>query len=151
MANTNPDDSSKPVVQGAALLDQNQLELFKEFLKLQADEISLKRQQFEIDLQQHKDSHEIAKLSIDAQLRDRQSERVFKSKYSTKTYIFVGALVILFLCFGGYALYLGKEGVVKQIVETVVIAIGGVASGYAYCLKKTVGKNAKLPTDENED
>jgi len=91
-------------------------------------------------LEEQKNTHEISKLSIDAQLRDRQAERVYKSKTSTKTFIFIVVMVILFLCFSGYALFIGKEGIVKQMGETIVLVVGGVASGYAYCLKKTIGK-----------
>lgn len=145
-------ETEQPVaLQNAAPPDVKQLELFREFLKLQADEISLKRQRFEIDLQEQKNTHEISKLSIDAQLRDRQAERIYKSKTSTKTFIFIVVMVVLFLCFSGYALFIGKEGIVKQMGETVVLVVGGVASGYAYCLKKTVGKSQTTPAADDEE
>jgi hypothetical protein len=148
----NSDDPKKTIVPAAsAPFDVNQLELFKEFLKLQGDEISLKKQRFEIDRQEQSNSHEIAKLSIDAQIRDRQAQRVYKSKSATKTYFFIATIIVLFLAFAVFALYEGKESVVKEIVNTVVIAVGGVAGGYAFCLRKMIGKNPQINSIEDDE
>ena len=118
---------------------------------MQGDEISLKKQRFEIDRQEQSNSHEIAKLSIDAQIRDRQAQRVYKSKSATKTYFFIATIIVLFLAFAVFALYEGKESVVKEIVNTVVIAVGGVAGGYAFCLRKMIGKNPQINSIEDDE
>ena len=40
---------------------------------------------------------------------------------------------------------------VKEIVNTVVIAVGGVAGGYAFCLRKMIGKNPQINSIEDDE
>ena len=116
------------------VIDPNQLELFREFLKLQSDEIGLKKQQFELSSQEQRDGHEYAKLALTAQAADRSGVREHHGKQSNKAYLFIGFLVFVFLIFCGFCIHSGKEDFVKEIGQTLVMIVGSGAGGYAICL-----------------
>src|SRR5881397_151155 len=124
------DDQSPALKEKSNVIDPNQIELFKEFLKVQAEEIELKRQGFEIEIQSNKDSHEYAKLALQAQVRDREAERLHRYSHGTRTYWFIGGVIILLLLFAGFALYIDKEAVVKQLGEMIVVVLGAASGGY---------------------
>ena len=115
-------------------IDPNQLELFREFLKLQSDEIGLKKQQFELSSQEQRDGHEYAKLALNAQATDRNGVREHQGKQSNKAYLFIGFLVLIFLVFCGFCIHSGKEDIVKEMGQTLVMIVGSGAGGYAICL-----------------
>jgi len=54
------------------------IELFKEWVSVQKDEIGLKRKQLDVEESQVKLGHEYALKALEAQSRDRDSQRLFR-------------------------------------------------------------------------
>src|SRR6266849_7183844 len=104
-----PEGDELPVV------DQRQLELFKEWVSVQKEEIGLKtkelalrEKQLGVEESQVKLGHEYALKSLEAQSRDRDAQRVFRRKAMVWSLWFGVLLVVLLAAFSSYALSLGK-------------------------------------------
>jgi hypothetical protein len=135
---------SKPAV----IVDPAQMELFKEFMKLQSEELGLKRQEFDLSLQQQKDAHEMSKLSLGTQERDRLDSRKHHSRGCSKAYMFIGLLALLFLVFIGFCIHEGKEALVRELGQTVVMVVGGGAGGYVLCVSRMSKQSSKQDDSE---
>jgi hypothetical protein len=106
--------------------------LIQKFIDLQQKEMELRSSELILKKQQDDNSFEYAKLALDAQAKDRESERnnaktINKHRYYFASFI-IGGLFLLFI----YALYLGKDAIVTEIIDSIVkVGIGGIG-GYAW-------------------
>jgi hypothetical protein len=91
------------------VLDERQLELFKEWVSVQKGEIGLKSKQLElrekelaVEESQVKLGHEYALKALEAQSHDREAQRVFRRKVMVWSLWFGVLLVVLFAAFSFY-------------------------------------------------
>lgn len=106
------------------------------FLDLQHKEVELRKNELEFRKNSENNSYQVAIKNLDAVKEDRQSERVFQDKQSTKRYIFSGVMIFIFMALLAYAMYLGKEKMAYEILKTIAFLIAGGIGGYSWKLTK---------------
>jgi len=105
--------------------------LLKEFLDNQRKELELKGKQFELEKQKDDHAFEWTKNSLDAQIVDRDKERVFHLQGRRILYIFTTVLSALFIGLLIVALIMNKDQVAMEIIKAVIFISSGGAGGYA--------------------
>jgi hypothetical protein len=138
------------------LIDERQLELFKQFVSVQqnqidlkAKEIALREKELTVEDGNFQRSHEYAIKALDAQSRDRDAKRVLSKTVIKWSFLFGGALVVLFAIFSGFALYLGKIEMVKDIVLQ-VFGTGGIGAAMFFAARSFY-KNQTKPENDTEE
>jgi hypothetical protein len=123
------------------VVDPNQLELFKELISVQKEELGLRRQEHELSIQAQKDGHDYAKISLDAQVKDREGGRRHRQKVFVYTLCFIGFIVLVLLIFSAFAISAGKEAFVLEIAKLILAfvmgAMGGGGAGFVYGRRKS--------------
>jgi hypothetical protein len=137
------------------IVDERQLELFKEWVSVQKDEISLKakelalrEKQLGVEESQVKLGHEYALKSLEAQSLDRDSQRVFRRKVMLWSLWFGVLLVVMLAAFSFYALSLGKIEMVRDIMLQ-VFGTGGLGAA-AFFAARSFYRDRRHPTDDEE-
>jgi Flp pilus assembly protein TadB len=95
-------------------------------LSLQESRITLELKQADIQLKELDHNQKIADKSIDAQASDRKDERAVNKTVQMHRLIFAAFIVLIIVCLIVFALYLGKEAIVLDIVKVLC----GFAGGY---------------------
>jgi hypothetical protein len=138
------------------LVDERQLELFKEWVSVQKDEISLRakelalrEKQLGVEESQVKLGHEYALKSLEAQSLDRDGQRIFRRKVMLWSLWFGVLLVILLAAFSFYALSLGKIELVRDMMLQ-IFGTGGLGAA-AFFAARSFYRDRKHPPDEEED
>lgn len=106
--------------------------VLQKFIENQAEEIKLRAQEIELRRQTDKNSFEYAKLALEAQAKDLQSQRDTSKNSQTHQYFFITAITAITLVFILIALYFNKDQIVMEIIKAVIYFGGGGASGYVY-------------------
>jgi hypothetical protein len=136
------------------VIDERQLELFKQFVAIQKEELDLRGKQLGVrekeiavedsNLQRE---HEYALKALDAQSRDREADRQFRRKAILWSFRFGVLLVILLGLFCAYALYLGKLDMVKDITLQ-IFGTGGIGAAMFFAAR-SIYKGQKRPNDDD--
>jgi hypothetical protein len=105
----------------------------KRELELRAGELTLRAQEDE-----HSFKH--AEKMLEAQERDRASQRVYRLKSAKHLYWFVGALVLMVITFLAVLALMGKEQMAMEIFKAAAYLVTGVTGGVFY------GKAKSHPT-----
>lgn len=95
-------------------------------LSLQESRISLEIKQADIQLRELDHNQKIADKSIDAQAADRKDERAVNRSVQMHRLIFAAFVMVLLVAMIIYALAIGKEAIVLDIVKVLC----GFAGGY---------------------
>lgn len=130
------------------VIDERQLELFKQFIAIQKEEIDLKGKQLVVREKEIGTEHEYALKALDAQVRDLEADRQFRRKAIAWSFQFGVLLVLLLAIFCGYALWLNKLELVKDIMLQ-IFGTGGLA-GLAFFAARSFYKGRKSPGDESD-
>ena len=104
----------------------------------------IENRQREIELQKQTDDHnfEYAKLALNAQAEDSESERTHKSQQHTRNLIFIGLMTTALIGFLVYSLHTGKDQVALEIIKAAIFIASGGAGGYAWGVRKSQSKNS---------
>jgi hypothetical protein len=136
----------EPEEQKLPSIDERQLELFKEWVSVQKDEIGLKRKQLDVEESQVKLGHEYALKALEAQSRDRDSQRLFRRKVMAWSLWFGVFLVVLLAAFSSYALSLGKIEMVRDMMLQ-IFGTGGLGAA-AFFAARSFYRDRKHSGDE---
>lgn len=131
MANSQPEKINTPA----------SAELVKSILSNQTREIELRKQEEENKKQSLKYNYELAKQSLQAQIEDRKEQRAHQKvlwKWLMWFCVFMTFIISGFVC---WALYLGKENFLLEIIR--IIFYGG--SGF--CAGVSLNKFRKSDSD----
>ena len=106
-------------------------EMLVAFLDNQAKELELKNKELELQRLNQKNAFEYSHASLRSEAEDRAAQRLFVQKIRRETFVFIS--VISFAVFGllGYALSLGKDQIVMEVIRSVIFLLSGGAGGYA--------------------
>jgi hypothetical protein len=136
----------EPEEQKLPIIDERQLELFKEWVSVQKDEIGLKRKQLDVEESQVKLGHEYALKALEAQSRDRDSQRLLRRKVMAWSLWFGVFLVVLLAAFSSYALSLGKIEMVRDMMLQ-IFGTGGLGAA-AFFAARSFYRDRKHSGDE---
>jgi hypothetical protein len=95
-------------------------------LSLQESRITLELKQADIQLKELDHNQKIADKSIDAQASDRRDERAVNKTVQMHRLVFAAFIVMVTVALIVFALYIGKEAIVLDIVKVLC----GFAGGY---------------------
>lgn len=90
----------------------------------------------DIVLQQDMHQYEIAKLSIDANIRNQNEVRALMWANTKAGVLVVLSIIATIFVFFMYALSLGKDAFLSDIIKVMFGAFGGGGLGYAIGIKK---------------
>ena len=123
----NQPNNHKPKVQTPLSPDQ-----VEKLLINQEKELELRARELQLQSQQDNHSFQFAQAALEAQAKDRESDRIHQSKRSHLRYIFIGILVILVIFFLLAASYMNKDAMAMEVVKMVGVFLCGGGGGYAY-------------------
>lgn len=104
--------------------------LIVKFLSNQEQELLLRDRELAIEAQRDAHGFEYGKRAIELQAEDRKNARHWD--YQNKRLLFFGVGVCLVIIFGcvGFAMYLNKDDVAKEIVKGLIYVAAGALGGY---------------------
>lgn len=105
-------------------------DLIDKFLDIQQADLQLRTKQLAIDAQHEENNRIVAEKSIEANVQDRTDERSHVERRTRILFIGFTIILVLILCFCGFALYIGKGEIVYKIAEVVGLFSAGFAGGY---------------------
>jgi len=127
------------------LVDDRQLELFKQFVSVQKDQIDLKAKEIALNEKQLafeesalQRNHEYALKALEAQTQDREADRLIKKRVITWSFSSLALVLILLAAFCLYALSQGKLEMVKDIMLQ-IFGTGGLGAA-AFFVARSVYK-----------
>jgi hypothetical protein len=137
------------------LVDENQLELFKQFVTVQKDqidlkgkEIALREKELAVDERNFERSHDYALKALDAQSKDRESDRLLREKIIHWSFILGAFFILLLVAFCSYALSLGKIDMVKEMMLQ-IFGTGGLGAAMFFAAR-SLYKTQKRSEDDIE-
>jgi hypothetical protein len=136
---TSPDDSPT----------EKNIEISKiySFIELQDKELSVRSQEIESNGKEMQLYYELAKQNDRSDVEDRKDERVNNQNTLTKVLIFLAFSIVLAIGSLDYALYLGKDEIVTEIIKAIIYIGPSVFGGYFAGLNQ--GK--KQNSDKSDD
>lgn len=119
-------------------------DVMQRLLDQQGRELEIRAEQLAIDAQREANQATIAKISIDANLKDRQDHRSYLERRTKNLFIGSTVLFSILCAFCGYVIYIGRGEIVYKIAEIISIFFAGFAGGYGL-------KAAKASRSESQD
>lgn len=111
-------------------------ETVRRFLALQEQRLVVEVKQAEIALKELEHNQKIADKSIDAQAEDRKDERRTSAKKLQSAFIFGSIGLGMLLLFAGYALWMGKENIIADVLKMGMGFLGGLGASAVYHRRK---------------
>ncbi len=108
------------------------VDVIRSFLENQSKELELKGREADFKQQQDRNSFQFARETLQAQKEDREKERVAESARLKLLLIFWGAIAVVLCGFFGYALYLGKEQFLTEVLKIILYGGTGSLGGYSW-------------------
>lgn len=108
-----------------------------------SQEIEVRSREIELEAQKDQHGFEYAQITIDSQLKDRESERQHFRRTQKAALMFLGIVATLFFAFLGYALHTNKDQIVMEIIKAIGFFLAGGAGGYGLATSR------KKPEDNN--
>lgn len=111
-------------------------DIVERFVENQSRDIELRAEQqsneYELRRLELESSHDYAQEALQAQERDRENERIHSRKQLTNKLIASGVFGLIFICFLGYSVYLGREELAQELVKLAAVFFGGGGVGYYF-------------------
>lgn len=117
-------------------------------LATQAKEQELKARELEIRQQELKAQSTFAHSMLDAQIKDRGSERTHIAKLQLQRVCAIGAGALALLVFLAYAMHLGHGDLVFEFGKMLVSAIVGAFGGYGYKAHRDSQKQQPIDSED---
>lgn len=134
-----PDSSSH----SPAKIEPGENQLYLEFFETAREEIALRRQQAELQKLAQTDGHEFAKLALEAQRVDRQEQRQYFERKTSRSQIFIGCIFVVICAFLLALVAMNQPALVSELVKAAVFLLSGGAGGYAYGTQKANKRGQK--------
>jgi Flp pilus assembly protein TadB len=148
------DEIDKPV----RVIDEKQLELFREFISVQKEELEIRKrdqeirsQEIDIERQNISHAHDYAQESLKAQVVDNQNERGHRQFLATRWMCFAAFVVLLLVLLSAYGLYLNHLADLVTIIERTLALVGMAGTALFYAKWKAAEKEAKRERDEDDE
>ena len=123
-------------------------ELIEKLFDIQAQELVFKQEELELRKQEDEHAYEFANNAVAAQGVDRQDARRHRETIIHKISVLSFCLALLFIAFLSFALFIGKEQIVSEIIKGIAYVIGGGAGGFVYGrYRKTAKEEVAEPLD----
>lgn len=100
-------------------------ETMQRMLSLQEQRLQLELKQADIALREIDHNQKLADRTISAQADDLKDERQHSRVMSRQRLIFAGVVVAMVIGFAAYAVRIGREGIVLDLVKVVLGFVGG--------------------------
>ncbi len=110
-------------------------ETVQHLLEVQAKELQLRSKEMDLRLRELDNNSAHAEKMLAAQERDRDKERIHGRSLRRDQLVFVGVLVLGLLLFSAYGISVGKEALVKDVLQIVLGGVAGALGGYGYARK----------------
>lgn len=120
-------------------------ELLSKWVEVQGNEIKLQTERLRIEESELHNNHELAKIAIEKQAIDRNSQREFIRKCRKDSFLFISGIVAAIGLLVGYSLWIGKDQIAMEIIKSVIFLLSGGAGGYA------IGSRSKENDKKNDD
>lgn len=118
-------------------------ELFERFLDVQSKEVELRKEEIELKKKDMEYSYGFSTKALDAKAADNENRRAFLKGLINWSLVTAGILFVILVGFMAYALKLGKDSIVLEIIKIVALVGGGFLGGYG------VGKSRKKIKDDS--
>lgn len=112
--------------------DQVAPELIERFLDLQSEDLKLKQRELDFRLKADTNSFEYAKLALKEKASENERKRTHDTTHMKWRYVWVGVVVVIVMLFIGCLAWLGKDQLVRDILNVLIGLIPGGVGGYAY-------------------
>ena len=117
-------------------LPANDNVLVERMLDNQTEELRIREVESNNEEAQMQRMHEYAMKALDVQADDRENHRRYSKTIGGRALWIILSLVLIVAAFFGYALFLGKEQVVLEIVKASLYIVSGGSGGYFAGLSK---------------
>jgi hypothetical protein len=117
--------------------------IIREFFELQAREIEVRQEEINLQKLERGNAHEYAKLSLDAQAKDRKDSRDHGKTERRDRLVFAAVIVLVLVAFVIIAIQLNQVEVAKELVKNVALITGGALAGYSYGSRKSKDGKSK--------
>lgn len=105
-------------------------------LAVQEQRIALEMKQTELSIREIDHNQQLADKSIQAQAEDRKDQRRAEKSIHGQRLLFAAFIVVAVLAFVGWALTMGKDALVMDIMKTVLGFVGGWGASLAWTKSK---------------
>ena len=120
------------------------LEIARDIVRVQAQEVEVRRAELENERSRDAESHEYSLEALRVQAELIKGDREVRDRQSRRRWMFAGVAMTLLLAFFCYAIHAGRDALVVEALKTLTaFALGG-AGGYA------VGRGRR-PADGGSD
>lgn len=116
-------------------------EVMEKIVNNQEKEIILRQQELELRKQADSNNFSYANASLEANLKNLESQRKHSSQESVYRYIFSGIVVFLLISLIAIGFYLNKDQAAMEIIKVVMYVGIGAFGGYSY--GKSIPKDTK--------
>lgn len=106
--------------------------LLERLINVQEQELILRGQEIDLRKQNDSNTHEYAKAALEANVKDREAERSHMQNTMKHRYVFAAIIIILLTALFCFALHLGKDNIVMEIIKAIMFFGTGGLGGYAY-------------------
>ena len=127
------------------LIPREQLELLRQFVKVQGDELEIRRKELDVSHQQQTDAHEYSKLVLTAQAEELRHGRESFYEDRKKQYILFGGVGVVLATIILVAFFMGKSDAAMELIKLCAIIGGPSLGAYAY------GKSKGLRNTNDRD
>lgn len=117
--------------------------IIKEFFDLQAREIEVRQEEINLQKLERGNAHEFAKLSLDAQAKDRKDARDHGKTERRDRLMFAGVIIVILVAFVIVAIQLNQVDLAKELIKNVALLAGGALAGYSYGSRKSKDGKSK--------
>lgn len=129
--------------QPPSMFREKDLTLMREFVQLQREQVEVRKEEIEIQKQevankskQLDNTHEYAKLSLNAQAEDLKDHRIHLKTERRDKMIGAGVVISVLAIVLLTLVYMGQAELAKQIGSYIGLLIVGAYGGYNYGLRK---------------
>lgn len=112
-------------------------ETINRLLDIQTEELKVKQEEIVLKRQSDQHQYEYAKASLDLQGKDWQDLRRHRQLLITQILRFCTLIVVVIFSFFAYALYLGKDTLVTEIIKALLYAGVSGTGGYYFGKNKS--------------
>lgn len=118
-------------------------QLLEQLAKNQEKDLLLRSQELELKKQSDNNSYNYSLQALEANKEDREANRTYYKTIIKATYWFSGLIIFAFFIFLSYALFLGKEKIVMEIIKAILYIAAGAMGGYGFGKRKSKTESDK--------
>ncbi len=110
--------------------------ILREFLEVAKRDIEIRQQELELQRQEKANTHEYAKLALNAQVLDKKDERKDRRSERLEKMVFALVSTIVLAAFLIISVYMGHEQIALDAIKNLGLIIISGYGGYQYAARK---------------